>query len=154
MTAGRPRGFAPARPRPGPVFETFDHTADLGIRVRAASFDELLTDGAHALAGVLVEEPDAEAATLRESIELGSDSAEDLFFDWLAELLFLFATRRFVARRFEIERNGHALRATVYGWRFDPAVHAGAHEVKAITYHGLAVTKDADGWLAEAILDI
>ena len=28
------------------------------------------------------------------------------------------------------------------------------HEVKAITYHGLRVERDATGWLAEVIVDI
>jgi len=29
-----------------------------------------------------------------------------------------------------------------------------SHEVKAITYHGLRVEREGDGWLAEVIVDI
>jgi SHS2 domain-containing protein len=29
-----------------------------------------------------------------------------------------------------------------------------SHEVKAITYHGLAVERTADGWRAEVVVDI
>jgi SHS2 domain-containing protein len=47
------------------------------------------------------------------------------------------------------------LSATCRGEQMDPARHAMDHEVKAITYHGLAVHQNADGtWHAEVIVDI
>jgi len=42
----------------------------------------------------------------------------------------------------------------VRGETCDPARHSLAHEVKAVTYHGLAVEQVPDGWRAEVILDI
>ena len=41
------------------MFEIFDHTADLGIRVEADSFEALLAEAATALTSVLVANPEA-----------------------------------------------------------------------------------------------
>ena len=76
------------------MYETFDHTADVGLRVRAPTFEELLVEAARALTSVLVEDPAATAADREETIVLSADSAADLLFDWLSELVFRFATRR------------------------------------------------------------
>ena len=38
------------------MFETFDHTADLGLRVRAATLDELFADAGVALFSTVVED--------------------------------------------------------------------------------------------------
>jgi SHS2 domain-containing protein len=46
------------------------------------------------------------------------------------------------------------LRAAAWGEPVDPARHELDHEVKAITYHGLKLERDGDGWLAEVIVDI
>ena len=136
------------------MYETFDHTADVGLRIRAGSFDELLAEAARALTSVLVEDPSACEADRSEAVELRSDTPVDLLFDWLSELVFLFSTKRFVARDYELEVSGTSLQARLRGWRFDPDRHAGGHEVKAITYHELKARHDADGWFAEVILDI
>lgn len=136
------------------MFETFDHTADVGLRIRATRFEELLVEAGRALTSVLVEDPNACVSDRSESIELSADTPVDLLFDWMSELVYLFATRRFVPCDFEVEVAGDSLKAHLDGWRFDPDRHAGGHEVKAVTYHGLKASRDADGWVAEVILDI
>lgn len=135
------------------MFETFDHTADLGIRVRAGSLDEMFADGGRALMSVLVDDPAAGDAGRAETVELDG-ALPDLFFDWLSELLYLFSVRRFVAREFEVAGGPASVRATLRGWTFDPDRHAGAREVKAITYHDLEARRDGAGWFAQFILDI
>ncbi len=46
------------------------------------------------------------------------------------------------------------LTGVAWGEPLDHTRHELAHEVKAITYHGLRVERTADGWLAEVIVDI
>ena len=41
------------------MYEIFEHTADLGIRVRAGSLDELFADAARGLFAVMVANPDS-----------------------------------------------------------------------------------------------
>ena len=46
------------------------------------------------------------------------------------------------------------LTAAARGEPIDRRRHEMDMEVKAITYHGLKVQRDGDGWLAEVIVDI
>jgi len=55
---------------------------------------------------------------------------------------------------FEVQVGQDGLRATARGEPFDPSRHELDMEVKAITYHGLKVEREADGWLAEVIVDL
>lgn len=136
------------------MFELFDHTADLGIRVRAASLDELFEHAATALTHCLVGRPDAIQATTETTCEIESPDLEYLFFDWLSELLYRFDADGFAIARCEVSISGTSLRATLKGEPFDPSRHEYSHEVKAITYHGLRVEQDENGWLGEVIVDI
>jgi SHS2 domain-containing protein len=59
-----------------------------------------------------------------------------------------------VLAEFEVQLSKEGLSAVGRGELFDPARHVPAHEVKAITYHGLKCEPTAGGWLAEVIVDI
>ena len=63
------------------MHETFDHTADLGIRVRAADLDTLFAEAATALFSVLVEDLNTVHATIRIEVELTENDRELLLFD-------------------------------------------------------------------------
>jgi SHS2 domain-containing protein len=136
------------------MFETFEHTADLGLRIRAADLGTLFNEAAQALFAVLVEEPSTVVARQRLEITLPADDREYLLFDWLRKLLYLFDSEHLLFSRFEVKVSDAGLKGTAWGEPYDPARHALAHEVKAITYHGLRVERTADGWLAEIIVDI
>jgi SHS2 domain-containing protein len=136
------------------MFEFFDHTADLGLRIHAPDLNALFADGGRALLSVIVSKPDAVESRDRLTVHVAGTDLEYLFVDWLDELLFLFESKRFLAREFETELDDTGLSAIVRGEPCDPARHVLAHEVKAVTYHGLTVEQSADGWRAEVILDI
>ena len=89
-------------------------------------------------------------------IELEADDGQldYLLFDWLAELLFRFDSEHLLLSEFKVELDDVKLRATCRGEAMDRNRHEMAHEVKAVTYHGLKVEPAADGWLAEVIVDI
>ena len=86
--------------------------------------------------------------------EIEGERRDDLLFDWLAELLFAFDTRRVLLSAFDVEVDGEGLKATARGEEVDHDRHELDMEVKAITYHGLKVERDGDGWLAEVIVDL
>ena len=75
-------------------------------------------------------------------------------FDWLAELLYVVVTRRVVFAEFDCRVGPAGLEATARGEPIDATRHDLDVEIKAITYHGLKVEQDADGWLAEVIVDL
>jgi SHS2 domain-containing protein len=136
------------------MYETFEHTADLGLRIRANDLDTLFAEAAEALFSVLVENPDAVAESTTQEIDIAGDELEYLLFDWLKELLYRFDAEHWLFRRFEVHVRQDGLYATVRGEALDRSRHELGHEVKAITYHGLRVEQSPDGWLAEVIVDI
>jgi SHS2 domain-containing protein len=136
------------------MYETFEHTADLGLRVRAPDLNALFAEAALALFSAIVEELGTVAQRQRLDVKLPADEPAYLLFDWLNELLFRFDAEHRLFGRFEVQVGDAGLNGTAWGEPLDPARHALSHEVKAITYHHLKVERDGDGWLAEVIVDI
>jgi SHS2 domain-containing protein len=136
------------------MFETFDHTADLGLRVRALDLDTLFAEAAQALFSAIVEDLDTVEPRQRHEIRLSGNDHVYLLFDWLNELLFRFESDHLVFSKFECHVENDRLSAAAWGEPLDASRHALAREVKAITYHGLRVERDDGGWLAEVIVDI
>src|SRR5262245_55593805 len=136
------------------MYETFDHTADLGLRVRAADLDTLFAEAAQAMLSAIVED----LATVRPGqmveVKLSGTDREYLLFDWLKELLIRFDTEHWLFCKFEVKVGESGLEGKAWGEPLDQNRHELAHEVKAITYHGLKVEQTADSWLAEVIVDI
>jgi protein archease len=136
------------------MFETFDHTADLGLRIRAATLDELFAEAGRALFATLVEDPGSVRPQQRVEIELEGADREYLLFDWLKALLYHFDAEHWLFSRFDVRMSATGLRAEAWGEKLDWDRHVLSHEVKAITYHGLKVEPASGGWQAEVIVDI
>jgi SHS2 domain-containing protein len=136
------------------MYEMFDHTADLGLRIRAERLDGLFADAGRALFSAIVANFDSVRPVQELPLEIEGTRRDDLLFDWLAELLYAFDTRRLVFCDFRVSVGDEGLAATARGEPFDPDRHELDVEVKAITYHGLKVERDGDGWLAEVIVDL
>jgi SHS2 domain-containing protein len=136
------------------MYETFEHTADLGLRVRAADLDTLFAEAGAALFAAVVEELGSVEPRQRVDVHVDGDERAFLLFDWLRELLYRFDSEHLLFGRFEVHVGESGLDGSAWGEPLDPVRHALAHEVKAITYHGLRVEQTSDGWLAEVIVDI
>jgi len=136
------------------MYETFEHTADLGLRVRASDLDTLFAEAAACLFSAIVEELSTVQPLQRIDLTIEGTDREYLLFDWLRELLYRFDSRHLLLCRFEAHVGSTGLTGSAWGEPLDPQRHSLAHEVKAITYHGLKVEQTADGWLAEVIVDI
>jgi len=136
------------------MYETFEHTADLGLRIRAADRDALFAEAGQALFSAIVDDLSTIESRQRIDIRLTSDDLEYLLFDWLKELLYRFDAEHLLLGRFDVKVADCSLEAVVWGEPMDLTRHTMLHEVKAITYHGLKVEETTDGWLAEVIVDI
>ncbi len=136
------------------MFTFFDHTADLGIRMEAATLNDLFADAGRAVTAMLLDDSATVAPTITEIIAVAGNEVDYLLFDWLRELLMRFETRKMLYCQFNVVVTETGLTATVAGEPLDPGRHPLGHEVKAITYHGLSVGQTADGWVAEVIVDI
>lgn len=136
------------------MFEIFEHTADIGIRVRAACLEGLFGDAARGLFSIIAANLEAVRPLQEMAFTVTGERHDDLLFDWLDELLFTFDTKRLLFVEFDVQFSSTGLTATARGEPIDRARHELNMEVKAITYHGLRVERDGDGWLAEVIVDI
>lgn len=136
------------------MYELFGHTADLGLRIRAADLDTLFVEAAQALFSAIVEDLDSVRPSQRIEVTLHGEDREYLLFDWLRELLYHLDAERLLFGKFEVHVRDDGLTASAWGEPIDPSRHNLEHEVKAITYHGLRVEKIGAGWEAEVIVDI
>jgi SHS2 domain-containing protein len=136
--------------------ETFEHTADLGLRVVGEDLSDLFQSAAIGLFDVIVANREVIRAQETEHIVLTADSTEDLLLQWLNELIFRCETRHRLYGGFAvaIDVTGCGLEATISGEPIDRTRHLLDHEVKAATRHGLFVKRGDTGWVAELILDI
>jgi SHS2 domain-containing protein len=139
------------------MHEVFDHTADIGLRIRATSLEELFREAAVGLFELIV--GDLRQLRLVQEIKIdlpfSSGEYDYLLFDWLNELLFQFDSHRLLLCEFNVRLETDRLQAIARGEQLEPARHHLEHEVKAITYHELKVTQESAGeWLAEVIVDI
>jgi SHS2 domain-containing protein len=136
------------------MHETFEHTADLGLRIRAGDLDTLFIEAGQALFETIVADLETVRSERRVDIALTGADYDYLLFDWLKELLYHFDAEHLLLGRFEVKVTGTGLTGSAWGEPLDRTRHELEHEVKAITYHGLRVERTGDGWLAEVIVDI
>ena len=136
------------------MYETFEHTADLGLRVRAPDLPTLFADAGCGLTSMIAPNLDSIRPVREMHLHIAGNRRDDLLFDWLSEILYLFESERVLLAEFDVEVDAEGVRGTARGELVDESRHALEHEVKAITYHGLKVEETPDGWLAEVIVDI
>jgi SHS2 domain-containing protein len=136
------------------MYEHFEHTADLGLRVRAPDLDTLFAEAAEALTAAIVEDVASIEPRTEVTFRIGGTDPAYLLFDWLKALLLKFEIEHLLFGQFAVQVGGDGLAATARGEPYDPDRHPLSHEVKAITYHGLVVEPADGGWRAEVIVDI
>lgn len=121
------------------------HTADIAVELRARSEMGLYQAGLDALRELLVGSNPVAAAEERTIALRGADPTERLI-HFLADVLYLYDTQRFLAARVSP--------AGVEGEGFDPARHTAVREVKAVTHHGARVERDERGYRATIVFDV
>ncbi len=136
------------------MYDIFEHTADLGIRVSAATLEQAMADAGRGLFAVIAGDLGQIHPAAEESFVVPGTDPAWLLFDWVSELHAAFELRRMLFADFSVECVATGLRATARGERYDPARHALAHEIKAITQHELDLRRTAEGWEGRFIVDI
>ncbi len=141
-------------------FESFDHTADVGLRIRGRDFKGLFVHAAEGLFDLIAEPKEGVKPDrgLPLQIKISASSQEELLVAWLRELIYLSSTRRMVFFGFKIKRLNVVpplrIHAEVFGEKMDPKKHILKKEVKAVTYHGLVLKQEKKSWVAEVIFDV
>ncbi len=136
------------------MYESFPHTADLGMRVQADTKGELFAEAARGLFNLIISDTRTVNAWMKETIRIEAEDDDYLFFDWLNELVYAFHVHKMLFVDFDIRITDDGLEAICYGEPFDPQRHEIDHDIKAVTYHGLIIEEQQTGWHGEVILDV
>lgn len=130
-------------------FREIAHTADWELQVWAPDMPSLLETaarGMYSLAGVRLRED----LPVECRLELSAKEPERLLVKFLAELLFFAEQENLAFNRFSLEIHENTLHACLYGFPL-----AGINkEIKAVTYHNLAVHRTDRGLEANVVFDV
>ncbi len=135
-------------------FEIIEHTAEVGITVRASMLPELFEVAAEGMFSFLIDPAAVESrAWLERKVE--ADDLDGLLAAWLNDLLVVLSAEAFVPKVFVVDEvSERQLLATVHGEPVDPNRHHFRLDVKAATYHMLKVERTDAGWSARVIFDV
>ena len=136
------------------MYEYFEHTADVGLRLRAPDLDGLFVDAARGLFALMVENLETVQPRRRVSFRLRGSNHEELLFDWIHELIVAFDTRHLLFSAFDVHVDSDGLDAQAWGEPFYPERHRLGSEAKAVPYHGLKLERLENEYVGELILDI
>ena len=135
-------------------FRILEHTADVGFEAFGSTREEVFANAARALMDLSVDletiQPPEEM-----TLQIPGPDVESVLVDWLSELLFLQDADGWLFRDFEIlSLKNDSLSALARGEIFQRSRHQVKLQVKAITYHQLALEQIPQGWHAQVYVDI
>src|SRR5262245_5970538 len=132
-------------------YELLEHPADVKLRARGATLEELFANAAAGMMAFLFGENIAGArAEPTEQIEVSARDREALLVDFLSELLYR-ATSEYRAY-VDVRVSGITDRRLVAMAGIVPA--RARDDIKAVTHHELMVRKDEAGWEATVVFDL
>jgi SHS2 domain-containing protein len=130
-----------------------DHTADIRLEVWGTSLEKLFIYAAKSLSTLLTSptEPNSQ-----EQIQVALEGGEldELLVNWLREILFFTQTKRIVVTEADIvELSETSLKARLKVRKKRIGAETSI-EVKGVTYHGISIRVNDQGYTAQIIVDI
>jgi len=143
------------------AYTFFDHTADAGLNIRGDSCEEVFEYAALGMCSLIVD-PDTVERKQEIEINISSYSLEELFFQWLKEVLYqinstgmVFSSLRLKIDEFSgIKGKMYYISAFLYGEKLDIERHEVCNEIKAVTRHILRLKGEKKDWKATVIFDL
>jgi SHS2 domain-containing protein len=128
-----------------------EHTGELKIRLEAPTLRGLFAEAGRALAEVMGGRPLPRSMDQAEKVHVLSTDRDALLVDFLNELLYRCDREKKLYADLAIdELSDTELSATVWGHEAEEL----RTQVKAATFHGLAITEGPDGFTARLVLDV
>lgn len=135
-------------------YETFEHTADVGLAVRGQSLQDLFEQAAAGFIDLML---DAETVSPTRTINITAraEQPEELLVAWLEEILFAFDAEAFAPAAARVESLGQGeVRGQLSGEDFDPQRHEVRLAVKAVTFHDLAIRNVGGRYEVKIVFDV
>ncbi len=139
-----------------PDYREIEHTADVGLELEASNLKAAFELAAASMFDLMCD-LDGVGDEVRRTVGIRARDAdlENMMVRWLNELLFVFASEGLLLSRFDVRKLASDLiEADVAGERYDADRHALKTEIKAVTYHDLAVDHVEGVWFVRVIFDI
>jgi SHS2 domain-containing protein len=134
-------------------WEHYEHPPDLGVRGFGESKAEAFEQAALAMTAAV-----ADPGMVRpfDSIALLCRAPDDerMLVEWLNAVAREMAVRRMLFSKFKVRLQDGSLTGEARGEMIDPARHRPAMEVKRATSATARVARHADGWVAQAVIDV
>jgi SHS2 domain-containing protein len=122
-------------------YENLEHTADVMIRAYGSTLEECFENAAYGMIDQILD-----ASSVRPKVEetfsVEGGSLEDLLYNFLSEVLFIFDAKRLALGTFHVRLDDGKLECRASGERFDRERHSPKQEIKAVTYHMLKVSTE------------
>ncbi len=133
-------------------FDLIEHTADIGLKAYGQNLGEAFSNAAYGLFSIITDLRKVRKIESR-VIELQEKSPEDLLFEWLNHLIYLFDAEQMLFKQCDIQEfDGLKIKAVCYGEKADLSRHELKLGVKAATYHMLKVDPEKNE--VQVIFDI
>ncbi|MDP2927329.1 MAG: archease [Candidatus Omnitrophota bacterium] len=135
-------------------YEVLEHTADIGIRVKSSSLEGLFRNAGLAITDISTEKQKTQYPEKHKIvITQKADNVEELFVNWLNELLSVSSAEALIFEDIKISQiTENFVDAIAIG--SDMRNYKTNVEIKAATYHQLKVQKSGSLWQAEVIFDV
>ena len=136
------------------TYRLIEHTADLGMEVYGSGAVELYANAALALSDILLHKAGLVGEDTIE-FQIAGDDPADLLVNWLRELLYLWTVHHRLIYKVAITRLTENSLAAVAHTHSPPLdLLDAAYEIKAVTYHQVAVESGSTGWRCQVFFDV
>jgi len=139
-------------------YQLTDHTADIGIRLGHKNLAGIFEDAAFALFDILCDIKKVRTAFER-TVSVEAVNSEELLNLFLSVLLNEFTAtgnllNKVIIREIKEGAEKATLSALIAGEPYEPGRHSIKTEIKAVTFHNLAIKKTRAGFTAEVVFDV
>jgi len=138
-----------------PDYREIEHTADVGLELEAPDLKAAFEQAAASMFDLMCD-LDSVGDDVRRTVRIRArdDDLENMMVRWLSELLYVFESERLLLSGFDVVKlESDVIETDVAGERYDPARHAFKTEIKAVTYHDMAVEEIGGRWHVRVIFD-
>ena len=139
-----------------PKVEIIEHTADLAILISAKDYYELFSCAPSVLYSIIGHIEINECTNPQEeTISLQAGNKEELFHDWLTEILYYFEVRQLIFEEclFSVLK-AERLESHIKSRKIDIHKSKIITEIKAVTYHDLKIEEKDGNIQARVIFDV
>ena len=136
------------------VYHELDHTADILIRVNAPTLESCFEECCRALMEIMYRNSRSPGGCIERHVAVGAEDTIGLLHDLLSEILCISESENLVFSSFSVVIGDRHLDATMRGIYFEKDVHGGGTQIKGVSFSGLDIFKDKEGYGIDILFDV